>query len=530
MTTFVTPVTGGGGVTVHADLSGLPADDHAHYMYNEPATTARNVIQPADSITRGLALRLSGVTPSSVDPSTVTGMLAWYKADALGLSDGDPVGSWADSSGNSRTPTQSGSSRPTYKTGIVNGMPVVRFDGSNDYLSLSQSFISADAWTILTVSKSSSGTGPIASNDSSGNRGWVFWRGTSGGNFETGGSPGTSYTASSGFDVITIRGGIEIYVNGVFNISSTRSIPSNAAPFEIGRRNFGELLTGDIAEIIIYNRRITRAERAGIEQYLASKYAISVISNGNLMELQDSSSTVVGSFTGEGRFGLGEPSPSAQFSVKQSSDTVPVASIQYNTTTNVSPFTVKNSSSTMFAIDNNGAIGIRTGVPTEQLEIAAGNLKVTNGVFKLVDSEISKGVGSGFNFASSIISEGLTLTSPSSRVIRADMNTLSLQGEMNTAGQYDNKIIGKNPSGGSTASHIAGFFNDSTAASWFTKEGYLTLSQGSLRVLGRTATAADPTTTELPTDKDLAIHKNTTTGFVYLAYNDSGTIKKVALT
>jgi hypothetical protein len=48
--------------------------------------------------------------------------------------------------------------------------------------------------------------------------------------------------------------------------------------------------------------------------------------------------------------------------------------------------------------------------------------------------------------------------------------------------------------------------------------------------LRRTTTAADPTTTELPADTDASIHKNTTSGDVFLAYNDGGTIKKVALT
>lgn len=46
----------------------------------------------------------------------------------------------------------------------------------------------------------------------------------------------------------------------------------------------------------------------------------------------------------------------------------------------------------------------------------------------------------------------------------------------------------------------------------------------------RTSTSADPTTTEYPNDKDAGIHKNTTSGNVYLSYNDGGVIKKVALT
>lgn len=59
--------------------------------------------------------------------------------------------------------------------------------------------------------------------------------------------------------------------------------------------------------------------------------------------------------------------------------------------------------------------------------------------------------------------------------------------------------------------------------------GHLVLL-GSLKWLGYTSAAADPTTTELTTDKDVAIHKNTSSGDVFLAYNDGGVIKKVALT
>lgn len=46
----------------------------------------------------------------------------------------------------------------------------------------------------------------------------------------------------------------------------------------------------------------------------------------------------------------------------------------------------------------------------------------------------------------------------------------------------------------------------------------------------RTSTTADPTTTEYPNDKDAGIHKNTSSGDVFLAYNDGSTIVKVQLT
>ncbi len=48
--------------------------------------------------------------------------------------------------------------------------------------------------------------------------------------------------------------------------------------------------------------------------------------------------------------------------------------------------------------------------------------------------------------------------------------------------------------------------------------------------LTRTSSAADPTTTELPNDGDACIHKNTSSGNIYLAFNNSGSIVKTQLT
>ncbi len=60
--------------------------------------------------------------------------------------------------------------------------------------------------------------------------------------------------------------------------------------------------------------------------------------------------------------------------------------------------------------------------------------------------------------------------------------------------------------------------------------GYLVDITGGLQIVGRTSSAGDPTTTELPTDKCISLHKNTSNGKLFLAANDGGsTIKKVEL-
>lgn len=84
---------------------------------------------------------------------------------------------------------------------------------------------------------------------------------------------------------------------------------------------------------------------------------------------------------------------------------------------------------------------------------------------------------------------------------------------------------------------IAGGAPSSTGARGVVALGYdgtnvsrVTVRNTILGLNGYTSSADDPTTTELATAGDYGIHKNTTSGTVYLAFNDGGTIKKVALT
>src|SRR5215216_308809 len=69
-------------------------------------------------------------------PQTIAGLHGWYDASKItGLSGGVRVPQWDDSSGSGNHAVQgSGASQPTYETAVINGLPVVRFDGSNDSL------------------------------------------------------------------------------------------------------------------------------------------------------------------------------------------------------------------------------------------------------------------------------------------------------------------------------------------------------------------------------------------------------------
>ncbi|OFX27941.1 MAG: hypothetical protein A2033_10080 [Bacteroidetes bacterium GWA2_31_9] len=63
----------------------------------------------------------------------------WLKSD-VGTSttvDDDLLIQWDDQSGNNRHATiPVGINQPKYKSGIINGKPIVRFDGTNDFMNL----------------------------------------------------------------------------------------------------------------------------------------------------------------------------------------------------------------------------------------------------------------------------------------------------------------------------------------------------------------------------------------------------------
>lgn len=79
-------------------------------------------------------------------PTDIAGLQLWLDANdpatlfqdaakTTAAGDGDVVGAWADKSGQGNDATQATTSKKTsYHTGILNGKPVVRFDGTDDRL------------------------------------------------------------------------------------------------------------------------------------------------------------------------------------------------------------------------------------------------------------------------------------------------------------------------------------------------------------------------------------------------------------
>lgn len=231
-------------------------------------------------------------TPSDTPGGVSSGLAMWFKADTLGLADGTAVSTWADQSGNALDLTQATSgNRPLCKTAILNGLPVVRFDGVNDYLirTTANALFTSSAYSIFVVAVPRGGAGAfrgIVGNPGGTTNGYVLYASNAntlqinyaGANTGTGavavGTPFVGATTCDGSNTI-------VYLNGASAGSRTATYtpPTVGGEFIIGaNRQLLEFpFSGDVAEVVLYNRVVNSTERAAVTAYLGAKYGITVV-------------------------------------------------------------------------------------------------------------------------------------------------------------------------------------------------------------------------------------------------------------
>ena len=224
--------------------------------------------------------------PSPDAPDTA-GLAVWYDADAItGLADTDDVVQWDDLSGNGLHLTApSAAERPTYRTGILNGLPVVRFDGAEVLRNVSSTDL-AQPNTILAVAASTNTSGEFGNfvdgSDSSKRNivgaapddTWRIWSGVSPGNRLSDEIRDTLphlFTARFYTDLSQLRidGDVEINDNTGSHVLQLIVLGASSALTS-------QHLKGDIAEVRVFDRALSVAERLEEEEYLAAKWGLAV--------------------------------------------------------------------------------------------------------------------------------------------------------------------------------------------------------------------------------------------------------------
>ncbi len=257
-----------------------------------PTRTATAVPPPTSTSTRVPTPVPPTPTPDTTDaPGQINGLQLWLDASRLtGFSDGAGVTSWNDRSGNGHAAIQTTASRqPTYRSNVLNGLPVVRFDGVDDALDAGEIDLYRTGQTIFVVARVDVAKNQIFVSQHAGSTdGSWFFAGTPTGlkyvviNAD---SHRVDYNASvagvTNFGIWTAR-----YTGGRMDIAvAGRDLSGNGAQSGLIKDDNqhvvvgdyggpGWKLDGDVAEIIVYNRSLSAIERTAVENYLGTKYAL----------------------------------------------------------------------------------------------------------------------------------------------------------------------------------------------------------------------------------------------------------------
>ncbi|MFM7813931.1 MAG: PKD domain-containing protein, partial [Flavobacteriales bacterium] len=218
------------------------------------------------------------------------GLTHWFKADAgtSSLVDGATLTSWNDQGPNGSHATQATSSaRPQFYNNVINGYPAI-LTSSTRFFNVDFSAINNTDNTIFTVTKrTSSGTFFLGVGNTAG--GLHFGYGNSGlvqysqyssvlkqacDNYVAGEQP---TIICSRFDQ-TVGKKLWFMRDGVLSSrqNTDKSKYSVTGTGRIGRGNNNWGFNGYIAEVIIYNRALTDAEKRAVQTYLNVKYGASV--------------------------------------------------------------------------------------------------------------------------------------------------------------------------------------------------------------------------------------------------------------
>ena len=213
-------------------------------------------------------------------PNLIPNLQQWLMATVVHTNSPDRIDKWLDQSGKTNDAVASGSTRPYWTNNVLNGFPVVHFDGNVSFDTYLGSFVTnwteAEVFVVLRV----------ATNKPSGSLG--FWRmgqgnhsypnasgeiietfGTKSGDRKVG-STSQGLTNFHLFNPLTRAGEWTARLNGAVKFTTaTNQVGFPATPaLGLGNNRY----EGDIAELLLFNRVLNANERQGVSSYLNERY------------------------------------------------------------------------------------------------------------------------------------------------------------------------------------------------------------------------------------------------------------------
>ncbi|RXP60900.1 T9SS C-terminal target domain-containing protein [Lutibacter sp. HS1-25] len=254
---------------------------------------------------------------NSIRPGGVAGKIQlWVKANkgvevtaGNPASESDPVLNWLDNTVNANNAIQTtGANKPIFTESGINFNPMLNFDGVDDIIKTSLLASSADV-TAFTVSEGLSASGQkqvLNIADTSGDNillefsdATPTFRARMNGSGNSGVVTTTTVANNMPFIAnysLVSNSNSELFINGA-SVGSATTVTYNApSPFAaIGGHPStpSKGWNGGIAEILIFNEKLTPVNKSKVESYLAIKYGITLGVNGTSQDYVDSDNRVI---------------------------------------------------------------------------------------------------------------------------------------------------------------------------------------------------------------------------------------------
>jgi hypothetical protein len=220
----------------------------------------------------------------------ILGLALWFDAsDISTISVATGVSEWRDKSRNARHVSQAtGANQPAYTVGGLNGLNVLTFDGTNDFMS-NTAYSFPTVYSIYAVGRSSATSysrllnvggstdlrGFLGTGSSNSNYATFFGNGTNWNDILSN-TPNQSIASTSILGVVKDNAvaGATPYVNGIAQ-NTKNGTTTTGTGFIFGKAATPEQYwNGIIAEVIIQSSLSTNLQRLAIEGYLAHKWGL----------------------------------------------------------------------------------------------------------------------------------------------------------------------------------------------------------------------------------------------------------------
>lgn len=236
-----------------------------------------------------MSLVLPGLRTVLLDPPWTPARLPnqelWLAARRMAFTDNDPIGTAPDLFVKGDATQGTAAAKPTFKTGIVNGLPVMRFDGG-DELTVARLIGDASAakLTMYAVARRTGGAagGIVGIRSASAGWGWRYDSATQEQYYHAGAAGNPTNTFTDQFNILeVVRDGLSVRLGSNGTLAGAASISAYTTAADtltrIGKEGSGgTALTGDVAELILISAALATDLRFKTLRYLAAIYGIAL--------------------------------------------------------------------------------------------------------------------------------------------------------------------------------------------------------------------------------------------------------------